>query len=268
MLTSTRDAAQGPSELTSVAHSEKPAVLMRWPMHMLYDSRESRSTAEREADIFARLASVIEAAMRAPAYAERLRGIDPRTVASREALARLPVLRKSELPALQKADPPFAGFVAGAALRLRASLHLARADLRAGRPGSRPLGRGARAPCHGLRHGRRGAEHLQLPPRAGRLHDGFGRPGARLRRHPGRSRPDRAAARGDRRLPAGRLLRHAGLPQDPPRCRREGRPRRLLHHEGAGLRRRLPEVPPGGHRRARHRRLPGLRHRRYRRHRL
>jgi phenylacetate-CoA ligase len=80
-------------------------------MHMPYDSRETRSTAEREADIFTRLASVIEAAMRAPAYAERLRGIDPRTVASREALARLPVLRKSELPELQKADPPFAGFV-------------------------------------------------------------------------------------------------------------------------------------------------------------
>jgi phenylacetate-CoA ligase len=80
-------------------------------MHMPYDSRETRSTAEREADIFARLASVIEAAMRAPTYAERLRGIDPRTVASREALARLPVLRKSELPALQRADPPFAGFV-------------------------------------------------------------------------------------------------------------------------------------------------------------
>jgi phenylacetate-CoA ligase len=77
-----------------------------------YDARETRSTAEREADLFARLPAVIAAAMRAPTYAERLAGIDPRAVSGREALARLPVLRKSELPALQKASPPFAGFVA------------------------------------------------------------------------------------------------------------------------------------------------------------
>jgi phenylacetate-CoA ligase len=76
-----------------------------------YDPRETRSSAEREADLFARLPAVLEAALRAPAYAERLRGIDPRAVTSREALAKLPILRKSELPALQKADPPFAGFV-------------------------------------------------------------------------------------------------------------------------------------------------------------
>jgi phenylacetate-CoA ligase len=77
-----------------------------------FDSRETRPAAEREADLFARLPAVIEATLRAPAYAERLRGVDPRAVTSREALARLPVLRKSELPALQKANPPFAGFVA------------------------------------------------------------------------------------------------------------------------------------------------------------
>jgi phenylacetate-CoA ligase len=76
-----------------------------------YDSRETRLPPEREADLFARLPAVIEAAMRAPAYAERLAGVDPRAVTSRAALARLPLLRKSELPALQKADPPFAGFV-------------------------------------------------------------------------------------------------------------------------------------------------------------
>jgi phenylacetate-CoA ligase len=72
---------------------------------------ETRSHAEREADLFARLPAVIAAAMQAPAYAERLEGVDPAAVTSRAALARLPVLRKSELPALQKAAPPFAGFV-------------------------------------------------------------------------------------------------------------------------------------------------------------
>jgi phenylacetate-CoA ligase len=76
-----------------------------------HDARETRSPAEREAEVFARLPAVLEAAMRAPAYAEHLKGVDSSTVTSREALARLPVLRKSELPALQKADPPFAGFV-------------------------------------------------------------------------------------------------------------------------------------------------------------
>ena len=80
-------------------------------MPAFHDSRDTRDPAEREADLFACLPAVIEAAMRAPAYAERLRGVDPRAVTDRAALARLPILRKSELPALQKADPPFAGFV-------------------------------------------------------------------------------------------------------------------------------------------------------------
>jgi phenylacetate-CoA ligase len=52
--------------------------------------------------------------MAAPAYAERLAGIDPKSVADRSALSKLPVLRKSDLPALHKASPPFGGFVAGA----------------------------------------------------------------------------------------------------------------------------------------------------------
>ena len=42
----------------------------------------------------------------------RLKRIDPAAVTSRAALALLPVLRKSELPALHKAAPPFGGFVA------------------------------------------------------------------------------------------------------------------------------------------------------------
>jgi phenylacetate-CoA ligase len=76
-----------------------------------YDPRETRAPAEREADLFARLPALLEAALRAPAYAGRLKGLDPGPVTSRAALARLPVLRKAELPALQKVDPPFAGFV-------------------------------------------------------------------------------------------------------------------------------------------------------------
>ncbi len=77
-----------------------------------YDALETRDPASREADLFARLPGVLRKAMEAPAYAERLKGIDPAHVTSRAALARLPVLRKSELPALHKAAPPFGGFVA------------------------------------------------------------------------------------------------------------------------------------------------------------
>jgi phenylacetate-CoA ligase len=79
-----------------------------------YDALETRETAAREADLFARLPEVLRSAMAAPAYAARFAGIDPASVNSRAALARLPVLRKSELPALHKASAPFGGFVAAA----------------------------------------------------------------------------------------------------------------------------------------------------------
>jgi len=77
-----------------------------------YDARETRDPAAREADLFARLPAALGKALAAPAYAERLQGIEPASIGNREALARLPVLRKSELPALHKAAPPFGGFVA------------------------------------------------------------------------------------------------------------------------------------------------------------
>jgi phenylacetate-CoA ligase len=77
-----------------------------------FDARETRSRDEREADLMARLPGAVGASMRAPAYAQRFAGIDARSVGSREALARLPVLRKSDLPGLQKGAPPFGGFVA------------------------------------------------------------------------------------------------------------------------------------------------------------
>ncbi|MET4092762.1 AMP-binding protein [Bradyrhizobium sp. S3.5.5] len=79
-----------------------------------YDARETREPAVREAELFSRLPDVLRGAMAAPAYAERLRGIDPAAVTSRAALAGLPVLRKSELPALHKASAPFGGFVPAA----------------------------------------------------------------------------------------------------------------------------------------------------------
>jgi phenylacetate-CoA ligase len=78
-----------------------------------YDGLETHDPTRREAELFSRLPDALRRAMAAPAYAERLKGIDPAGVADRAALARLPVLRKSELPALHKAAPPFGGLVAG-----------------------------------------------------------------------------------------------------------------------------------------------------------
>lgn len=79
-----------------------------------HDDLETRDLSSREAALFDRLPTILQNAMAAPAYAERLKGIDPARVTSREALAKLPVLRKGELSTLQKAALPFGGFIANA----------------------------------------------------------------------------------------------------------------------------------------------------------
>ncbi|WP_371823218.1 MULTISPECIES: phenylacetate--CoA ligase family protein [Microvirga] len=78
-----------------------------------FDVNETRDPAEREAALFGRLPEILNRSAEAPAYAARLAGIDLGSIRSREALAKIPVLRKSELPAQQKAALPFGGFVAG-----------------------------------------------------------------------------------------------------------------------------------------------------------
>lgn len=76
-----------------------------------YDTRETRDAEAREYDLFRQLPAVLAQAIKAPGYAKHFGDIDPQAITSRTALAKLPVLRKSELPALQKASPPFGGFV-------------------------------------------------------------------------------------------------------------------------------------------------------------
>ncbi|PZN98758.1 MAG: AMP-dependent synthetase [Hyphomicrobiales bacterium] len=78
-----------------------------------HDDLETRSPDAREADIFARLQVVLAAALKAPAYAERLAGLHPAEITDRNALSGLPVLRKADMPALQKQALPFGGFVPG-----------------------------------------------------------------------------------------------------------------------------------------------------------
>src|SRR3954464_6983628 len=77
-----------------------------------FDTLENCAPSHREANLFSRLPDVLRHAMQAPAYAQHLEGINPAAIVNRAALAQLPVLRKSDLPALQKAKLPFGGFVA------------------------------------------------------------------------------------------------------------------------------------------------------------
>src|SRR4029079_7680960 len=74
------------------------------------DNLETRDPAVRERELFARLPELVARAIRAPGWARQLTGVDPRTVTSRAALAKLPLLRKSDLHGLQKQTPPFGGF--------------------------------------------------------------------------------------------------------------------------------------------------------------
>jgi phenylacetate-CoA ligase len=90
-----------------------------------YHPDEIRDPAQREAALMAALPGIIAAAQRAaPAYGERLAHIRPEEIASRQALAGLPLTRKSELIALQARNPPFGGFTTvpiGAVARVFAS---------------------------------------------------------------------------------------------------------------------------------------------------
>lgn len=81
-------------------------------MHDHYDTLECADPDRRERGLFEALSAALGRARAGqPFWAERLAGIDPASVGSRAALAALPVLRKSDLPAMQKAAPPFGGLV-------------------------------------------------------------------------------------------------------------------------------------------------------------
>ncbi|HEY4982540.1 MAG TPA: AMP-binding protein [Pseudolabrys sp.] len=74
-----------------------------------YDALETRDPTLREREQFARLPEIVARAMTAPGWAKHLANVDPTSINSRAALAKLPVLRKSDVAALQKEHPPFGG---------------------------------------------------------------------------------------------------------------------------------------------------------------
>ena len=75
-----------------------------------YDELETRDPERRETELLSAVQEHIALAQRRSAgFGRLLADVDPYAVTSRLALAKLPVLRKSELTELQKREPPFGG---------------------------------------------------------------------------------------------------------------------------------------------------------------
>jgi phenylacetate-CoA ligase len=75
-----------------------------------FDKRETADPEKREKAQFRDLRALLEYARgKAPALKKQLKGINIKALKDREALAGVPVLRKSELLEIQQAAPPFAG---------------------------------------------------------------------------------------------------------------------------------------------------------------
>lgn len=75
-----------------------------------FDNLETRDPETREASQLGLLPDLIGRACTAPSWAKHLTGVDAAAVTSREALAKLPVLRKTQLKELQAGSYPFGGF--------------------------------------------------------------------------------------------------------------------------------------------------------------
>src|SRR5438105_11593958 len=78
-----------------------------------FDDHEVRDPGERERALLSALPDqVAHAKAHAPYFSKLFADVDARRITSRDALARLPVTRKSELHTLQQAAPPFGGLTA------------------------------------------------------------------------------------------------------------------------------------------------------------
>ncbi len=78
-----------------------------------YDDLETRDPEAREKALLSALPDqVAHARANAPFYSDALKDVDAKSITSREALAALPVTRKSEVIELQKSKPPFGGLAA------------------------------------------------------------------------------------------------------------------------------------------------------------
>ncbi len=91
------------------------------PMSDYYDALETRSADERAAAFAGALPRQVALARTLPGYASALRDVDPAAITGAEALAALPVLRKSDLVRAQAANPPLGGY---GALAVRDFAHI------------------------------------------------------------------------------------------------------------------------------------------------
>ncbi len=81
-------------------------------MTQYFDELEVRPAEAREGALMARLPGLVAHAVEhANGWRQRLAGVKPGEIHSRNALAQLPVLRKSDLHELQQQDPPFGGLI-------------------------------------------------------------------------------------------------------------------------------------------------------------
>mgnify|MGYP000414200097 CR=1 FL=1 len=88
-------------------------------MSAFFDAQETRPPEQREGELFAALpAQIAHAKGNARYFAALLADVNPRDIASRKALALLPITRKSDLVELQKQHNPFGGLNAIAPGRL------------------------------------------------------------------------------------------------------------------------------------------------------
>ena len=95
-------------------------------MNAYYDALETRDPEARERDQMSRLAQqVAYAKQHSPAMARALRDVEPADIASRAALAKVPVLRKSDLVDLQKRERPFGGLAARSTATWRSTISAA-----------------------------------------------------------------------------------------------------------------------------------------------
>ena len=85
-------------------------------MSEFYDSLETRDPQEREQSLIQAVSNQIaHAKNNAPIYKSLLADIDPNQITDADALAKLPITRKSELIEQQKSNHPFGGYAAIAA---------------------------------------------------------------------------------------------------------------------------------------------------------
>ncbi len=210
-----------------------------------FDTLETRDPELRERALLAALPrQLARAKANAPAFARILAGVDPAAITTRDALARLPVTRKSELADLQKGARPFGGLAAVRRSGAASACSRRRGRFTNPRAGVRTTGASRRALfAAGFRRGDlvHNCFSYHLTPAGSMLETGAHALGCtRLRR---RHRPDRAAGAGDGRPRTRRLRRHPFVPADHPR--QGGRAGRFARkpQEGARVGRGLSDEP-------------------------